>query len=271
MPAFSTFPAFPSFPALFIGHGTPMHALSANANSQAWRDRIADLPLPRAVLVISAHWLTRGVSVTADAQPQTIHDFSGFPAALHAFQYPAPGDPALAAEIAGLLAAENVTLDANRGLDHGAWSVLTHLFPDADIPVMQLSLDSAKTAAEHYAMALKLRPLRERGVLILGSGNSVHNLRLMNWRQPDSAYDWATRFNVRIRHSLRERDHAALFDFSDDDAKLAVPTPEHYWPLLYVAAQQTDAEPIEIFNDRIEYGSIGMLCCRVGAPAKADA
>lgn len=264
-------PAHPTFPALFIGHGNPMHALSANANSQAWRDSIVDLPPPRAVLVISAHWLTRGVSVTADAQPQTMHDFSGFPAALNAFQYPAPGDPALAAEIADLLATDNVTRDPNRGLDHGAWSVLTHLFPAADIPVLQLSLDSAKTPAEHYAMAIKLRPLREQGVLILGSGNIVHNLRLMNWQQPNSAYDWATRFNARIQGSLLRRDHAALFDLSDDDARLAVPTPEHYWPLLYVAAQQTEAEPIEMFNDPIENGSIGMLCCRVGAPAKADA
>jgi len=260
-----------TFPALFIGHGNPMHALTANANSLAWRGMVSELPRPRAVLVISAHWLTRGVAVTAMQQPQTIHDFSGFPAALNAFQYPAPGDPSLAAEIAGLLAPEIVTLDAEWGLDHGTWSVLTHLFPAADIPVLQLSLDSAKTPAEHYALAVKLRPLRERGVLILGSGNIVHNLRRMHWQQPDSAFDWATRFNERIRRHLQVQDHTALFDLSSDDARLAVPTPEHYWPLLYVAAQQADAEPIEMFNDHIEYGSIGMLCCRVGEPAKADA
>ena len=261
----------PALPALFIGHGNPMNALSINTNSLAWRDKLVDLPRPRAVLVISAHWLTRGVAVTAMAQPQTLHDFSGFPSTLNEFQYPAPGAPELATTIAALLAPEQVTLDSEWGLDHGAWSVLTHLFPAADIPVLQLSLDIGKSAAEHYELAKKLRPLRDLGVLILGSGNIVHNLRRMNWQQPDSAYDWATRFNARIQHSLLERDHAALFDLADDDAKLAVPTPEHYWPLLYIAAQQTADENLELFNDRTEYGAIGMLCCQVGSPSKAGA
>ena len=229
----------PTFPALFIGHGNPMNALSINANSQAWRDKLIDLPRPRAVLVISAHWLTHGIAVTAMAQPQTLHDFAGFPAALNQFQYSAPGDPELATTIATLLTPEKVTLDTEWGLDHGAWSVLTHLFPAADIPVLQLSLEIGKSAAEHYELATKLRPLRDLGVLILGSGNIVHNLRRMNWQQPDAAFDWATRFNARIQHSLQDRDHAALFDLTDEDAKLAVPTPEHYWPLLYIAAQQT--------------------------------
>jgi 4,5-DOPA dioxygenase extradiol len=258
-------------PALFIGHGNPMNALTDNANSQAWHDKLVDLPRPRAILVISAHWLTRGVAVTAMAQPQTLHDFAGFPAALNAIRYPAPGAPDLAKSLAALLAPEQVKLDSEWGLDHGAWTVLTHLYPAADIPVLQLSLDTAKSAAEHYELAKKLRPLRDQGVLILGSGNIVHNLRRMNWQQPDSAYDWATRFNARIQHSLQERDHAALFDLTDDDAKLAVPTPEHYWPLLYIAAQQAADENVELFNDRTEYGAIGMLCCQVGSPLKAVA
>jgi 4,5-DOPA dioxygenase extradiol len=259
------------FPALFIGHGNPMNALTTNNNSQAWRGMVAGLPLPRAILAISAHWQTRGVAVTAMARPRTIHDFTGFPAALNAFQYPASGDPRLAEEIAALLAPQTVALDADWGLDHGAWSVLAHLYPAADIPVLQLSLDVAKTPAEHYAMAIKLRPLRDAGVLILGSGNVVHNLRRMDWNQPAGAFDWATRFNDRIRQSLLDRDHAALFDLSSEDARLAVPTPEHYWPLLYIAAQQTPDESVELFNDRIEYGAIGMLSCRIGSPVKAGA
>jgi 4,5-DOPA dioxygenase extradiol len=254
--------------ALFIGHGNPMNALTTNNNSQAWAAMVKGLPCPRAVLVISAHWLTRGVAVTAMPQPQTIHDFAGFPVALNEFQYPARGDPQLAAEVAALLAPQTVTLDSEWGLDHGAWSVLTHLFPAADIPVLQLSLDVSKTAAEHYAMARNLRPLRDDGVLILGSGNVVHNLRRMNWQQPDSAYDWAARFNDRIRQSLLNHDHAALLELTGDDAKLAVPTPEHYWPLLYIAAQQAEDESLELFNDRIEYGAIGMLSCRIGSAPK---
>ena len=259
----------PLAPALFIGHGNPMNALTRNANSLAWQSMLAGLPPPRAVLVISAHWLTRGVAVTAMDRPETIHDFSGFPEELNAFQYPAPGDPALAAEIAALLSPQAVWLDADRGLDHGAWSLLTHLFPAADRPVLQLGLDVGKTAAEHYELAAKLRPLREKGVLILGSGNVVHNLRQMNWRQPDSAHDWATRFNADVRRHLQDGNHAALFDLAGEDARLAVPTPEHYWPLLYIAAQQTPGECLEFFNDHIEYGAIGMLSCRIGPARKA--
>jgi len=260
----------PPFPALFIGHGNPMNALNANANSLVWREIGANLTRPRALLVISAHWLTRGVAVTAMSQPKTLHDFSGFPPALHEFQYPAPGDPQLAANIAELLAPEHVTLDTDWGLDHGAWSILTHLFPGADIPVLQLSLDVGKSAAEHYALALKLRPLRDQGVLIIGSGNVVHNLRKMDWKQPDAAYEWATRFKDRVRRHLLDHAHVNLFDLTDDDAKLAVPTPEHYWPLLYIAALASPDETLELFNDRIEYGAISMLCCQIGSPMKAD-
>ena len=258
-------------PAFFIGHGNPMNALQSNDNSQSWRAIAAELSRPRAILVISAHWLTRGVAVTAMAQPETLHDFSGFPATLSEFRYPAPGDPQLAAEIAALLAPETVTLNTEWGLDHGAWSVLTHLFPAADIPVLQLSLDASRTAAEHYELATRLRPLRDAGVLILGSGNVVHNLRRMDWSHPDSAFDWATQFNDSVRQNLLNGDHAALFDLNQDDAKLAAPTPEHYWPLLYIAAQQRPGEALHLFNDHIEYGSIGMVSCQVGVRPKAAA
>jgi 4,5-DOPA dioxygenase extradiol len=259
------------FPALFIGHGNPMNTLQTNANSQSWHTMAADLPRPRAVLVISAHWLTRGIAVTAMPRPETIHDFAGFPAALSEFQYPAPGDPQLAAEIASLLVPETVTLDAERGLDHGAWSVLAHLFPAADIPVLQLSLDATRTVAEHYELATRLRPLRDAGILILGSGNVVHNLRRMDWNQPEHAFDWATRFNDAVRQRLLNGDHAALFNLNHDDAKLAAPTPEHYWPLLYIAAQQQPGEVLQLFNDHIEYGSIGMMSCQIGPQLKAAA
>lgn len=258
-----------ALPALFIGHGNPLHALSETVHSRVWRDMLADLQRPRAILCISAHWLTRGVAVTASPRPKILHDFSGFPDALHAMQYPAPGDPELAAEIATMLAPQSVTLDNVRGLDHGTWSVLTHLYPDADIPVIQLSLDVKKSATEHFELAKKLRPLRTQAVLILGSGNIVHNLGWMNWQQPDSAHDWAGRFNQRTRQHLCDGNSDALFDLIDNDARLAVPTPEHYWPLLYIAAQQMLGEDLEFHNDRIEYGSIGMLCCRIGSPTKA--
>ena len=263
-------PTSPTAPALFIGHGNPMNALQVNTNSLTWRSIAATLPSPRAVLVISAHWLTRGTAVTVMQLPETLHDFSGFPAALSEFHYPAPGDPQLAAEIATLLAPETVTQDTEWGLDHGAWSVLTHLFPAADIPVLQLSLDITKTPAEHYALATRLRPLRDKGVLILGSGNIVHNLRRMDWGQPEGAFDWATRFNDSVRQCLLNHDHAKLMNLASDDAKLAVPTPEHYWPLLYIIAQQGPDESLQLFNDHIEYGAIGMLSCQIGATRKAS-
>ncbi|MBK6742940.1 MAG: 4,5-DOPA dioxygenase extradiol [Hydrogenophilales bacterium] len=255
----------PTLPALFIGHGNPMHALQDNAITQAWHGAVAGLPRPRAILVISAHWLTRGTAVTAMAHPETLHDFEGFPRQLAEFDYPAPGDPALAQEIADLLGASSVALDLDWGLDHGAWSVLAHLYPRADIPVVQLSLDVTRRAAEHYALGRTLRPLRAAGVLVVGSGNVIHNLGLMDWRHPDSATDWARRFNDRLRDQLELADHNGLLELDSADAHLAVPTPEHYWPLLYIAALADAGETPAFFNDRIEYGSIGMLSFRIGA------
>ncbi len=258
------------FPTLFIGHGNPMNALEDNLNSQAWRALGADLPRPRAILMISAHWVTAGVAVTAMPRPETIHDFYGFPHKLAEFQYPAPGDPELARRVASLLAPTAVTLDKEWGLDHGSWSVLTHLYPKAEIPVVQLSLNGREDANWHLELAQRLRPLRDEGVLIVGSGNVVHNLRRMNWGQPDATYDWAVRFNNEVKRALQAGTLGALAswafpDATMADAQLAVPTPEHYLPLLYIAALGDADEPLELFNDRFEYGAIGMLGVKVGA------
>jgi 4,5-DOPA dioxygenase extradiol len=259
----------PRLPALFIGHGNPMNALGENANSLAWKTLAADLPRPRVILAISAHWVTAGVAVTAMSQPETIHDFYGFPRRLAEFRYPAPGDPELARRVASLLTPTAVTLDSEWGLDHGTWSVLAHLYPEADIPVVQLSLNGREGAAWHLELARRLRPLRDEGVLILGSGNVVHNLGRMDWDRPDFAHDWASRFNDATRKTLEAGDLGTLatYAFPDDslpDARLAVPTPEHYLPLLYIAALRDGNEPLSFFNDRIEYGAIGMMGVKVG-------
>lgn len=255
-----------TMPVLFIGHGNPMNALEDNANSRVWRDLAGQLPRPRAILAISAHWETRGPAVTAAARPQTIHDFHGFPASLAAYQYPAPGEPGLAARVADLLAPEPIALATERGLDHGAWSLLAHLFPAADIPVLQLGLDLGRDPAGHYSLARRLRPLRDEGVLILASGNVVHDLRRMDWRRPDLELAWARRFSDAVRSRLETGDHGALIDYPEltAEAAWAVPTPEHFLPLLYAAALADAGEPPRFHNDRIEYGSIGMLGCAYG-------
>lgn len=246
-------------PTLFLGHGSPMNTLDDNAFSRAWRELGARLPRPRAILAISAHWVTHGVAVTAMDRPETIHDFHGFPRSLAEFDYPAPGDPALARHVANVLAPEPVSLDHDWGLDHGAWCLLAHLFPEADVPVVQLSLDATRPPEAHIALGRRLRPLRDEGVLILASGNVVHNLGRMDWRLPDAGYDWADRFNARVRGALSEGDSAALLRLDDDDAALSVPTPEHYLPLLYIAALAYPDETPRFVNDAICYGGIGML------------
>lgn len=259
-------------PALFIGHGSPMNALERNAYTEAWRKLGESLPRPKAVLCVSAHWLTRGLAVTAMPQPRTIHDFGGFPRELFAVQYPAPGAPALAARVAELLAPLPVTQDQTWGLDHGAWSVLVHLFPDAGVPVLQLSLDASQPEAFHYALGRKLAALREEGVLILGSGNVVHNLRTLHW-QGGAAYGWAAQFNDWARERIRAGEHQALMDWrrQGEAGSLSVPTTEHYWPLLPVLGAQRPGEAVEIVVDGIEMGSISMLAVRVGAPAPPQA
>lgn len=249
-------------PALFIGHGSPMNAIEDNEFSRGWQTAMAALPTPRTILCISAHWETRGSFVTAHAAPETIHDFHGFPQALFDVQYRAPGDVALAQRVAKLTGAR---LDPQRGFDHGVWSVLRPMVPAADIPGVQLSLDSGRPGRWHYELAQKLKPLRDEGVLILGSGNLVHNLRRMQFHA-DAGFDWAQRINDRLRRAVETRDHAALMDWQtlDPEIRLAIPTPEHYLPLLYVLALQEADEALTVFNDRVVMGSIGMMSLKIG-------
>jgi 4,5-DOPA dioxygenase extradiol len=255
-------------PAIFFGHGSPMNALEDNRYTAAWAGlgaSVAQLQ-PKAILSVSAHWYTRGIGVTAMAMPKTIHDFGGFPQALFDVRYPAPGDPQLAAQVRDLLAPLAVTMDQSWGLDHGTWSVLVKAFPKADIPVIQLSIDATQPAQFHFDLGRKLAVLRAQGVLIIGSGDVVHNLRLMN-RQGAPAHAWAERFNDHIRTSLLSGDMQALIDYVDQgqDAQLSVPTPEHYLPLLYIAGARQDDEAISIAVDGIEIGAISMLTAVVGA------
>jgi 4,5-DOPA dioxygenase extradiol len=253
--------AAPRMPVAFIGHGSPMNTLEQNAYTQTWRALGVSLTKPKAVLMISAHWYTRGTFVCSAARPETIHDFGNFPQALFDFQYPAPGSPELAQRVARLLQPVQVEMDDRWGLDHGAWSVLAHVFPNADVPVVQLSIDATQAPQWHYDIAQRLAPLRDEGVLILGSGNVIHNLRIMNWREQHVAFDWAVRFNEAVKRNLQQPDHAALIQYErfGEDARLSIPTPEHYLPLLYVIALQTPQDTLRMLTDGIFGGSISML------------
>jgi 4,5-DOPA dioxygenase extradiol len=250
-------------PVLFLGHGSPVVAISDNAISRSWKAVVDALPRPKAVLCVSAHWETRVTAVTAMAQPRTIHDFGrGLPAPLFDVQYPAPGDPDLARRVAQLLAPTPVALDEGEwGLDHGTWSVLVHLYPQADVPVVQLSMDVNLKPEQRVEMGRRLAPLRDEGVLILGSGNIVHNLRTMDFANVDApAYDWATRFNDEIRGAILDDqpERAVAFQDMTAEAPLAAPTPEHYWPLLYILGARRPGDRVTLFNDRIEHRSLGM-------------
>jgi 4,5-DOPA dioxygenase extradiol len=253
-------------PALFVGHGSPMNAVVDNAWSRRWVEVGAQLEPPAAILCISAHWETRGTHVTAMERPRTIHDFSGFPDELNAKVYPAPGSPALARQTAALLADGRVGLDQTWGLDHGTWSVLARMFPRADIPVLQLSLDATLAPEAHYALARDLRALRERGVLVIGSGNIVHNLRRIDRRLANSGFDWAIEFDTRVKALIDAGDHRSLirYDQLGRAAQLSVPTSEHYLPLLYALAVKDEAEPIAYFNDGAAMGSISMRSLIIG-------
>jgi 4,5-DOPA dioxygenase extradiol len=255
----------PRMPAIFVGHGSPMNALDDNAYTRCWEQLGATLPRPKAILAISAHWLTRGVAVTAMPAPQTIHDFGGFPQALFDMQYPAPGDPALAAHVRELLAPLDVQLDQEWGLDHGTWSVLVKMYPQADIPVLQMSLDMTQPFAFHHELGGRLARLREEGVMLMASGDVVHNLRTMR-RGGGESYDWAVRFNDRVRECLLSGDTRQLADYLQwgEDARLSVPTPEHFLPLLYVAGTRQEDEMLSIPIDGIDAGSISMLTALVG-------
>lgn len=259
--------ATPRIPALFLGHGNPMYAIEANRYADGWRQLGETLPRPQAILTISAHWYIDHTAVTAMTQPRTIHDFYGFPQTLFDVHYPAPGSPELAQRVAQLLAPHEVRLDHDWGIDHGSWSVLRHLYPDADIPVVQLSLDASKPPAWHYALAKQLAPLRDEGILILGSGNIVHNLRQLNWSANTPAFDWAERFSEWVKRQLQNGDHEALINYLNEgeDARLSVPTPDHYLPLFYVIAQQQEGEEVGFPIEGIDMGAIDMQAVTVGA------
>jgi len=248
-------------PVLFIGHGSPMNGIEDNEFSLRWQQMAKEIPQPKAVLVVSAHWFTRGTQITAMDHPRTIHDFGGFPKALFEVQYPAPGDPVLAKETASLIHTAPVGLSHEWGLDHGTWTVVRHMYPHADIPVLQLSIDFTKDGAYHYQLARELGALRKKGVLIIGSGNMVHNLRMMSWEMIDGGgYDWALEMNTRFKELIRDGNHAALIDYEHlgREGQLAIPTPEHYLPLLYVLALQGRHEVPVFFNDKAVGGSMTM-------------
>lgn len=251
-------------PVLFIGHGSPMNGIEDNAFSQAWRKIAAGIPRPQAIICVSAHWLTRGTHVTATPHPETIHDFGGFPPELFAAQYPAPGDPDLASETKRLITKTEVGLDQEWGMDHGTWTILMHMYPDAKIPVLQLSIDYYQSPRYHYELAQELNALRDKGVLILGSGNVVHNLGMVDFRRMNDpkgfGFDWAIEFDAMVKKAIETGDHAALIDYTriGKAAQLAVPTPDHYYPLLYAAGiAGSKAEPT-IFNDVPMGGSLTM-------------
>jgi 4,5-DOPA dioxygenase extradiol len=254
-------------PALFVGHGNPMHAITANPWAAAWRTLGASLPRPRAVLAVSAHWYGPDSAVTAMPAPRTLHDFHGFPPELHAVRYPAPGDPVLAREVADLLGADTVRLDEAWGLDHGSWAVLRHLLPAADVPVVQLAVDARLSGAAHLARGHRLGVLRDEGVLILGSGNVVHNLRRMVWTDGAAPAAWAERFEALVRDRIAAHDDASLLEplALGADAALAVPTPEHYLPLLYVLGARQADESVSFPVTGIDAATISMLAVQVGA------
>jgi 4,5-DOPA dioxygenase extradiol len=254
----------PSMPVLFAGHGSPMNAIEDNAFTRSWQSAAASMPKPRTILCISAHWETPGVGVCIAERPETIHDFGGFPQALFDVQYPAPGDPALARRVASMVKGVQVHTTPEWGLDHGAWSVLRVMYPQADVPVVQLSLDTAQPGGFHLNLARELTPLRDEGVLILGSGNIVHNLRLINFRDPAPA-DWAARANALLRERIEAGDVDALANWRTlgADVALGIPTPEHYLPLLYALGARRDGDKIHIFNDEVT-SSLSMLSVTVG-------
>jgi 4,5-DOPA dioxygenase extradiol len=254
-------------PAVFFGHGNPMNALADNDYTRAWAAVGASVPRPTAILCISAHWYVPETGVTVSTAPRTIHDFGGFPPELYRVAYPAPGDPALARRVQKLLAPLPVVLDERWGLDHGTWSVLCHVYPKADVPIVQLSIDQREPASFHYELGRQLAPLRDEGVLIVGSGNLVHNLRAYAWGQAQAGpYDWAMRFETEAREMMVAGDVGPLVNYErlGRDASLAIPTPDHFLPLLYVLATRLPDDPISFPVGGIDGGSVSMTAVQVG-------
>ena len=255
-------------PVLFLGHGSPMNAIDENEFVAGFRNVAKGIPKPNAILCVSAHWETKGTFVTAMEKPTTIHDFGGFPKALYDVQYPAPGSPALAQEAKDIIKTTNVGLDDRWGLDHGAWSVIRHLYPKADVPVIQLSLDYSQAPQFHYDLAKEIASLREKGVLIIGSGNMVHNLRMVAWDKintDDYGYDWAVTASDKMKKFILNGDHKQLINFRGQGREfdMAIPTPEHYLPLLYALALKEENETVSLFNDKALGGSLTMTSLKI--------
>ena len=256
-------------PVLFIGHGSPMNGIEDNEFSRTWAKFGNEIPKPKAVLVISAHWLTNGTHITAMENPKTIHDFGGFPKALFDVQYPAKGSPELAEATSKLITSTTVGLDHDWGLDHGTWTVVRHMYPNADIPVLQLSIDYNKPAQYHFDLAKQLISLRNKGVLIIGSGNMVHNLRMIAWdklQESEFGYDWAIEMNTIFKDKITNSDFQSLINYEKlgAAAKLAIPTPDHYYPLIYSIALQDKQDEISFFNDKLVGGSLNMTSVKLG-------
>lgn len=252
-------------PILFVGHGNPMNAIEENEFVAGWKTIGNDLPKPQAILCVSAHWETKGTFVTAMEKPKTIHDFYGFPQELFDVQYPAQGSPKLAEQTKEIVKKAIVELDTKWGLDHGCWSVVKRMYPDADVPVLQLSIDQDKPPQWHYELAKDLAALRKKGVLIIGSGNMVHNLRMINWKNPDETYDWAAEMNAKFKASILSGNHQELIDYPllGKAAMLSIPTPEHYLPMLYILGLKEEKEQVTFFNDKTVMGSVSMTSFKI--------
>jgi len=260
----SVFEHTETMPVLFLGHGNPMNAITENEFAKGFQKQGKILPKPTAILCISAHWETKGTFVTAMTKPKTIHDFGGFPKALFDVQYPAPGGPDLAKETKNLITKTNIGLDHDWGLDHGCWSVVKHLYPKADIPIIQMSIDYTKSAQWHYELAKELSSLRKKGVLIIGSGNIVHNLGILDWENK-KIFDWAQEANEKVKSLIRNNEHSKLADYKKlgKEVQMAVPTPEHFLPLIYTLGLKEEKENASFFNDKIEMGSIAMTSVKI--------
>lgn len=258
-----------TMPVLFVGHGSPMNGIETNEFSTRWGKLAEQIQKPSAVLVVSAHWFIKGTRITAMDFPATIHDFGGFPEELYQVQYPAPGSLVLAEETANIIHTAKVELDHDWGLDHGTWSIVRHMYPQADIPVLQLSIDYTKPAAYHYELAKELYSLRKRGVLIMGSGNMVHNLRMLAWDKletPGFGFDWALQMNDTFKRLIQNGSHESLIQYEKlgKEAMLSIPTPEHYLPLIYSLGLSTKKDPIQFFNDKAVAGSLTMTSVQIG-------